>query len=510
MSQQLPGTPFLLDDAGRKVVGVKNPDGTDVVFAPFASGNSSAIVLGDSIAAQSEVILSATSVADNGDGTATVVISGGHGSAVGQPVRIGAATTANLNAMDAAITQVDSSTQFRCSLGARKHGVTSVSSPSIAFPHRKSCRGFLTALETLLGYAFDAEWCAVGGATAAQILDLARVSRRGPFRWAFVCAGMNNVYSAAQSYSTAQAELKALIDHALTVAENVIVLSIPPRDSGGAFWSSAKQIVHNQLNWWLWQYCLATGAVYINTWRAVSSGVTYVNGSASNPDPTALMTFDGTHPSFPGAVGIANEIITRVSGLPKPDMYRGAHPAMFGADATNLLTDSDFAAGASTPTNWSIANITTNASATGSMESRTVAAHGDAVGRNALVTFNYGTASGQASFRFTRSSIHSLLTPGSRFRAFVPFSVTGATDLQSIDLAVQGTMSGGQTWQVFANSTDSNVDGLSGTISGVLVTPEAVVPSGITSCTPFVRCSFGSGQSGNAVLRVWQPVFAQY
>lgn len=501
---------FLVDDTGARYVGMKQPDGTDAMFAPFSAGNRTAILLSDSIGAQSEVILAAASVTDNNDGTATVVISGGHAYSVGQPVRIGAAATQKLNALDAVVTQVDSSTQFRCSLGGRTHAVTSPSSPTIAMPHKKACRGFLTVLETLLGYQFDTEWCAVGGATASRILDVARISRRGPFRWGFVCAGMNNVYSAAQSFETAQAEIKALIDYAVSVSGTAVVLSIPPRDSGGAFWSSAKQIVHNQLNWWMWQYCAAVGAVFINTWRAASSGVTYVNGGAANPDPTALMTFDGTHPSFPGAVGIANEIIARVPDLSQSAMYYAGHLSMFGADVANILTDSDFASGASTPTGWSIANLTTNASATGSMESRTVASHGDAVGRNALVTFNYGTASGQASFRFTRSSIHSLLIPGKRFRAMVPFSVTGATDLQGIDLLVQGVMSGGQSWFVYANSNDSNVDGFSGNISGVLVTPEAVVPSGVTSCTPFVRPLFGSGQSGNAVLRVWHPLFAQY
>lgn len=470
-----------------------------------------ALLLGDSIAAYSEVLLSAASVTDRGNNTATVVISGGHGSAVGQPVRLGATLANATNALDGSILAVASSTEFTASLGERKHAVTAPSGPTVAFPDRRSGRGFWTAFETLLGYQFRTTWCAIGGATAAEVLQVARVSDPGPYVIACVCAGMNNVYSEDQSFSTAWAEIKALIDYAREQSPITVVLGIPPRDSGGGAWSAGKQTVHNRLNRQISLYCAERGLVYIDTWRAAFGGNTVVNAAATNPDPLASMTFDGTHTSMPGAFAIATSMYSRLASLLPGAAFSPAHKAQLGADVGNILTDSDFSTGSPTPTGWSITNITTNATATGSVESRTVADHGDAVGKNALVTFAYGTATGQASFRFARSaSIHASLVAGKKFKAYVPFSITGGLDIQGVDLLFQGTIGGGQTWQVVAASLDSNADGFAGLLSGVLETPGTLIPAGITALTPFLRVSFGSGQTASAVLRVWHPVFRMY
>lgn len=473
---------------------------------------NSAIVLADSIGLYSEVVLTASALTNNGDGTATVTISAGHASCVGTPVRLGATTAKKTNAMDAVITAVASSTVFTCALAGRTHSATGAGPGNVAFPQRRSSKGFVTAYETLRGKQFDTiTWCTVGGGTAAHVHELARVSNPGPYSVAFVCVGMNNVYSVDQSFATAWAEIEALLTFARDVARYVVVVSIPPRDSGGAFWSSDKQTVHNQLNRRMHLECMRYGLIWINSWRATWGGVSYVNGGATNPDPTAAMTADGTHPSMPGAYAMAAAIDAKLTPLIDLDGYLAAHASMIGADAGNILTDSNFSGGTTAPTNWGITNVTSGASVTGSMENRTVAADGDAFGRNALATFNYGSASGQASFRYTRSSsLHASLTAGKKFKAYIPFSIKNGLDIQGFDLVIGGTMSGGQSWFVQGNLVDSNTDGFAGDVEGLIETVESVIPSGISACQPYVRVLFGSGQTSDAEFRWWHPVFRVY
>jgi lysophospholipase L1-like esterase len=468
-----------------------------------------AILLADSIGSYAEVSLSATSVTDNGDGTAAIV--GPSGVAVGDPVRVIGAPTVASNTLDGVVTAVTDATHYTVSTGGRSHPITSVSTPTLTFPWRKSSRGFLTALETLTGVQFDTEWCAVGGATAAQVLEVAADSSYGPFTVAFVCVGMNNIYSAAQTFETAAAEIQAVIDHARSVARHVVVLSIPPRDSTDTAWSSGKQTVHNKVNRWLHLYCVDNALIFCNTWRAAFGGNTYVNPAASNPDPLAAMVHDKTHPSFVGANAIAASLAALLSPVLRLEPYKAAHLAMLGADVGNILTDADFATGASSPTNFGVTDATTNIVTATSMVSRTVATHGDALGRLWRVTANYGTATGQASFRCKRtSSIHSLLTAGKKLKAYWPFALSSALDVQGVDIAVQGTMAGGQTWQVFGNAVDSNTKGFAGSLSGWCETPEAIIPAGITDCKPFLRVTFGSGQTSNLTFDNWHPIFRVY
>ena len=46
--KQIPGLPFLMNDAGTRFVGIKNPDGTDAYF-PLVQANPKIVALGDSI-----------------------------------------------------------------------------------------------------------------------------------------------------------------------------------------------------------------------------------------------------------------------------------------------------------------------------------------------------------------------------------------------------------------------------------------------------------------------------
>lgn len=476
--------------------------GLDV--AVWGARAKTALVAGDSITAIAESSLGITSVTDNGDGTATVVRTS-HSLGVGDPIRITAAPTQALCVMDSAVTTVVDANTIKCTLGGRTHGVTSPSGASLYFPYRRGCRGWFNWMESSLGETFRTTWCAVGGATAAQIsalVDATTITARADV--GFVCIGMNDVYSAGSSFATAQADIKALIAKVRVKSERLVLLTIPPRNSADGAWSAGKQAIHTALNRWLYSYGNEIGAVVVDTWRATQNGATYVNAAASNPDPDAAFVIDNTHPSMRGAIAIGSAVATALAGVLGTSGWKAAHPAAIGADAGNLLTGSDFATGATVATGWASSDSTANMSVAPTLAARTVSADGDACGRNQILTVAYGTATGTASTRFRRNDIHALLTPGTTVQLRVPFSISGATGLVGLELAMFGAV-GSNFWLVFGQQQDSNADVVSGDFSGWLITPPAVVPSGLTDLDVWVRPYITSAQSGNMVLKVWQP-----
>lgn len=475
-------------------------------YAPV--GGYRALVVGDSITAQAEVILSGTSVTDNGDGTATVVRTS-HGADVGERVRLHGTPRRNTNVIDAPIVERIDANSFKVALTGRRHNVTSSSTPSITFQIRRSFRGWLTWLEMLRGEAFQSTWAAVGGATIPQIRDLVE-SAGADHDIAFVMMGMNDIYSAGYDIATIKHNMVGLLTAVARRAPRVVVLTVPPRNSADAAWSSAKQIIHTALNHWLLKYARAQGFFAVDTWRATQNGATYVDASATNPDPLAAMIFDNTHPSGRGALAIANSVKPIVDALLPATAWYPAHKDQLGANIDNLFTDSDFATdSAGVATGWVVSDTTTNMAVAKSMESRTVADHGDAVGRNQLLTINYGTATGTASTRFRRNDVHSLLTPGKRCLLRIPFSVTDATGLVGLDLAMFGTTTS-SFWQVYGPVQDTNADAVTGAFHGVLFTPIVTVPSNLTDVDVWVRPYLSSAQSSDMVLRLWHPQLLQF
>jgi lysophospholipase L1-like esterase len=466
------------------------------------------LYVGDSILALAEGVISATSVVSIGNNLARVTASS-HANSVGDTIRIGGAPTRALNAMEARVTAVESANEFLVDLGKLKHDVTSASTPTMYWTARRSCRGILTGVETLIGEHFDTTWCAMGGATAQQVLDLALEAVTEQHSIAIVCAGMNNVYSVNQSYDVAWSEIRSLMNFAASVADVVVVITIPPRDSAGGVWTVEKQAIHTRLNRAIYDECAAKQHQFINSWASVGNGVTYVNPAAANPDPAAVMSFDGTHPSFVGNYAIARDIVEKIKPfIGISNGYRGAHLAMIDAQSNNILTNANFAASAAgVATGWANTNVTAGVSLTPTIVARSVAADGDALGNNQVLTFNYGSATGTATFRYARSSsIHTLLTPGRKFRARIPFKLTGSLGIIGLDLLVQGVLPG-QSWFLYANSQESNADPYVGDLSGWLETVTRVIPAGLTGCTPFVRVTFTSAQTTNAVLTLFHPVF---
>ncbi len=462
-----------------------------------------ALVIGDSITAQSEMALVATSVTDNGDGTATVVRNS-HSLGVGDPVRMAACPSENLNVVDSKVVSVIDANKFRIELGGRTHGVTATSGPIIYFPLRRSTRGWFNWMETKIGASIDPTWCAVGGATSAQMLSLLEKTSVSSKRdVAFVCIGMNDIYSAGNSIEVIKSNIKALINEASKKSNRIVLLTVPPRNSADTNWSAAKQSIHNELNRWIYEYGIMIGATVIDTWSAVHGGATYVNAQAVNPDPMADFVHDNTHPSMRGAAAIGFSVAQSLSD----EFVRGfkaAHASAIGGSAWNLLPGPDFTAGTNVADGWAVSDTTSGMVVSSSLAARTVENDGDACGKNQLLSISYGTATGNASTRFRCNNIQASLDPGTVVQLRINFSVSGAAGLVGIESVMMGAR-GTDFWMVYSHQLDSNTAPMVGDFSGCLISPEVVVPSGLTDLDVWVRPYITSAQSSALTLKIWHP-----
>lgn len=481
----------------------------DADFARIVSRKRprSAIVLGDSISAQSEVILAATSVGRVSPDVVRVVRTS-HNMDAGQMVRVSGASDATANFWDATVaTRVDANTLDIALTGAgRKHSVTSSSTPSIYMPLRRSVRGWLNWLEFYAKEQFDTTWCAVGGATIRQIDALFSATNPLPQDIAFVMLGMNDIYSKSRTLSQMQQDMRRLLQKVQQVATNVCVLSVTCRNSADSAWSSDKQTIHNGFNQWLYEYCRQHGFTFVNTWRAAQGSTTYVDGSATEPDMSASIAFDNTHPSATGAHALGKAVYDSYPTSFWQSGPTSAHLDQLGADSGNLLTDSGFVTNSSgVATGWATASSTANMNVAATCVARTVAIDGDACGFKQQYVISYGTATGTASTQFKKTSVHSLMTPGRKVRFSVDVSVdTSAVGLLGIETTIFGTTANG-FWLVYGMNLDSSVDVMTGTFSGRIFTPPAVVPPDLSDAFLYVRPYISSAQSSSLTFSFWHP-----
>lgn len=468
-----------------------------------------ALLVGDSISAIAETIIGATGVVNNGDGTGTITRGSTWGASIGEPIRISAAPTQALNVMDSTIVAIgNSGRDLTFSLGGRTHTVTSPSAPSAVFPNRRTSRGYLNWIESKLGRQFRTTWCATSGATASQINALLNATLiTFPHDVGFLLAGMNNIYSALQDFDTAWAEIKTLIDNTRNKCNFLNILTIPPRNSADSQWTAARQAIHTKLNRAIYDYGLSVGANVIDTWGCVQNGTTYVNAAATNPDPNANFVIDNTHPSTPGGAAIGQAIALLNQSRNGSNGWLPAHLEALGADSGNIITDGGFVTNTGgVATGWTQSSTTAGMTVTPTCVARTVAADGDAAGFNQVFTIAIGTAGASANFRFQKSGIQALFAPyvGKKVQFTMQYSMTGATGVTGIEIAMSGTVPSG-FWQVLGMAVDGNTDILTGSLSGTLITSAAVVPASLSALDIWVRPYINSSQTGNVVFTFWKP-----
>jgi len=468
-----------------------------------------ALVCGDSITAYYDTALTMTApyVVDNRDGTATFYRTS-HSLVPGEEFRVSGAPQSKFNLLDGVVDKVLSANAFTAKLRGRTSPGTSTAGATLYIPRRRSQRGWLSWVEERMGTLFDTTWCATGAAVIEEITYMVRNTELlSAYDFGFVMAGMNDVYE-GQSYADIIADYAELLTLLRQRCKRVVCLSISCRNSADSNWTAARQAIHIQVNRWLYEYCRSNNLIFVDTWRSVANGVTYVNSAATNPDMNSVMALDNTHPSGVGARAIGNAVYSAISSQLTAGPWLGAHNEQISTNSGNIFTNSDFATSAGgVATGWASSDSTTNMNVTPTVAARTVSADGDALGNNQIITLNYGTATGTASTRFRRNNFQASLTAGQYLQCSMPYSLSGAVGLLAVSLEL--VMSDGTyTYLVYGSSLDSNTDPFTDDRSGTLMTRKIVIPSGITDADIWARIYIDSTQSvGNdLVVKFWQPV----
>ncbi len=454
----------------------------------------------------SGLVASSATVVDLGGGFYRAVRNA-HLLGLGDPIRMSVGPVGNTTS--AVVTKVIDGNTFEYQAIGPTTTVTG-GAPIILFGYRTSGSGWPTWLENALGYTLQKTWAAAAGATFAQSTDILRKLPPGNEDMAFVMGGMNNIYiNVGQPLSQIQAEFLEHIAEVKRRAGKVCVFSVPARLSSDPVWTAGKQAIHTAFNRWLYAQCAANGWAFVDTWAATQGGATYVDATATNPDPLASMVRDNTHPSHRGAKGIGDAAWEKTKQWFGVGAWKAPHSSAIGSDAGNLLSNATFATDtAGVATGWSISNATASMKAVGTMANRTVASDGDAAGRKQVLTLAKGTAGGATDMRFRRDNIQALLTAGVNYQLSVQFKVTGAVGLVGLELAMTGTRANGTFFWVIGNGQDSNTGALVGDFSGTLMTPIAKCPPDLTDLDIWVRAYLDTNQTTDLVLELWQPRLA--
>jgi hypothetical protein len=472
-------------------------------------------VAADSETAFGEVTLVVTSITDNGDGTATVIKSGSFGSYVGEPIRIYGAPTANLNVMDSKVVAVANSGQtLTITLGGRTHNVVS-SAASVIWPKRRSCKNWVAWLEMFCGVTFDTTWCAVPGADSVEINALVNnttLTEALDYMWVYI--GMNDVYSKNKTLAQAYTDITALIDNAASKAEAAGIILIPPRnhnDTGGnpPAWTSAKQAIHIQLNYMLYDYAKRKGLDVIDTWSLanLNKTKTWVIPSTATTDfadPEADFVVDFLHKSIVGAVSLGAKAADVYASRLGTNGWNPAHVQASGASSGNLITDGNFIVDTNAdgvPDGYTWVATMTN---TVSLVQRTVANDGDGNGKNFVANLT-----GVGTGTFQKNGFHTAVAAyvGQDVQFRFPFKLTNALGVTSITVTMFGTLPSGN-WQVHSSTLDGGTDVLTGDITRpgqALLTAPVTVPAGLTALDIRVIITTTAAQTTAAVLSLWQP-----
>lgn len=494
-----------LDSSGVQI----NADGGLSVNTTASSGLRF-LQLGDSLGEGLVTQASVGPIVANGDETLQVTTNTAHGSGIGDKIRLTATPSQDYNLMDGSVSGYIDTTNIVAPIRGRKSVVTANGSAGIiSYVYRNSCRGAIWWAQFKIGDPFKVTNCAVPGASIEDVTQfLDQTDTSAGYDVLHIIAGMNNIYSKGDSLAVMQAKMTTLLAKAKPLARYGVVSLVPPRNSADSAWTSGRQTIHTGFNRWLYEYARSQGFRVLDTSRVQVNNVTYVNAGATNPDPSANMIFDNTHPSMPGAIawGFALADILVDLGLATYGGWKGGHADHIGANAGNLLTNADFSSvTTNVATGWGSTDITTNMSVTPSTEDRTVANDGDAAGKNQVFTINYGTATGTASQRFRKDNIQSLFTVGKKYQIRVGTKLTGATGLTGFDLQLFLTITGGGVVQISALNPDSNADAYTGDLTGWLITPEFIWPDNVSDADLWVRTFITSAQSGNMVVKYFKP-----
>jgi lysophospholipase L1-like esterase len=480
------------------------------------SGAMSVMLVGDSNTAFAwDSGPTCTAIVDNGDGTGTISFNGSHNWAVGSRITVNNSTTQRLNAFNALVTAITNTNPYNVTyqLGGRTSPVVSgvAASSASLYMGRYGPNGYAAWLESLQGRRLNYILAAAGGADAYQALtlynDALSEAQSAGCSDVVLMIGTNDVFARALDFTTAQTNIKALVDRIrATFLGRIWWVMPPPMGSGATAWTSGKQTVMNRLIRWMWRYANQVGATPIDSWRGTQNGSTLVNAGAANPDPTTnFLGADATHTTALGALCIARAIDTqwrKLQAQPFGLGFQGGHAAV--QNQGNALTNSRLtgtggtktigsgAISGTVPDSWTVENTSGTGTLTLTSPARTVAVDGDADGNNLQVI---PSVSANTWRLINTTSLHTAVTAGEVRDAYVPLTLTGAAGLTGIELVLFGTKSSGGNENVGFTGTSQAI---TGDLSLCLRIPRWTVPSNLTALSFFVR--FTGATAGTFII----------
>lgn len=404
-------------------------------------------IFGDSIAGYMHTLSgTATSLVNNGNGTATITTAASLGIQAGDAMGVVGAGDTGYHVLNTPCLSVTGSGPYSYTYtlpsGSNPSTPDSGGTPAVVYPGRLFQAGFGAWAQALLKHDADFINLGIGGDTWARLLarfdrDVATAS----LTRLVICCGVNDVFASGLTLAQIQTSALAVFAKAQALGIGIDVMISPPQSSSRGSWTTGKRDIFKSWRNWLIQYCGANGIGVIDWWAATAGSTPMVSPSDANLNPSSGMLFDNVHPGAAGAMigGKALAAYLRTF-IPRTDRL-----TVNAADG-NMLPNGVFSGSAGTNSttggtgtvadSWTISSTAGTPAVAASVVARTVANDGDAIGNNQRMAVTFGAAND--TIRLAHASIHSQLTNGDTFRVAVSvkLSATGAQFVKGLYLYV--------------------------------------------------------------------------
>jgi lysophospholipase L1-like esterase len=365
------------------------------------------VVMGDSIATFNLLPITASSIVDNGNGTATVSGTSLQAHA-GDTISVEASGTTALNVLNAPVVSQTIVGSAVTQLVYSYQGLTGYAqsgTPLLRVLWRESDQGFFTIAKALSGARCRMlAHYTVGGSDSVQMEALLPQALANRPRAVVVQAGTNNVYARGWDATTSIASFKRSADAIAASGAVPVFMAILPRSDGQQ--SAANAARKMPVIRWMREYLPSIGGYFVDSWVRGTNGTTLADLTSAIGLANAALLVDGVHPNRLGAwamgkalAPVLNAIFPERSRLPtsvaeatttNTKLYFN-NPLLTGAGGSTSAGSGTIVGTA--PTGINVVIYAGSPTVTLSQVARTEAADGDAAG-NWLRLVITGAASG--------------------------------------------------------------------------------------------------------------------
>ena len=365
--------------------------------APAPRTRDGLVIVGDSIALKNELEIP-ISIVDNGNGTATATITSpqqGQGVYAGDMVTFAGMANSKLNQVNATILSHTLSGSLVTSVTYATTGpyisVPGSFSPCMYLSWQEPGYGAAVWAKALCGATFKILGnFSAGGADSDGLMGIMDVALATNASVLYLQNGTNNVYARAWTAPYSIASIKALIDKAFAAGVKTVLPAIPPNTGGTATTSPRLAPV----NRWAQSYLPMVGGRAVNTWMGTGNGVLLADPASSVGLPGAGMLADNAHFARLGAWASGKRAVPALQG------YFPASRAVYPSAIDNAVSGKVYfdnallsgngggvSVGAGTitgpiATGLTVINTAGSQAITCSINARTEAVDGDALGNN--------------------------------------------------------------------------------------------------------------------------------